>query len=257
MEFLNKNLLNTTTQLSVNSNTLTQANVFNYDLRRQYFSDGFANDLTTTTITIAFDETTSVSRIAMMEHNIKEYNIFYDGVTANTFSFTTTSNTTTSQFTSNSETSSYYFANTQDCTSVTFDLKGTQTADVEKAIGLIVLGNVLLDFERIPAAKNYKPLIEPKEIVHKLSDGGTRTHFVQDKNSAKIKYKFISETFRNSLKTVYDRHDAMIFVPFGTATGWDKILYECVWTGKFDFFKFSDNAVGAGFSGQIMLKETS
>jgi hypothetical protein len=41
-------------------------------------------------------------------------------------------------------------------------------------------------------------------------------------------------------------------------TGWaDEFVFECVWPGKFDFYKFSDNATDSGFSGQILLQEVS
>ena len=256
MDFLRANFINTTTQLAVNSNTLTQSNIFNSDIRRQYFSEGFNNDLTTTTIMVSFDETLSVSRIALMEANFKALNIFYNGLTANTFSFTSTSATITSQWSANSETSLYLEATAVNVTSVTFDFKSTQVANSEKAVGFIVLSNVLLNFERVPSAGDYKPKLKPKEVIHKLSDGGVRTHFVENKFETIVKFKHITETFRDNLKTVYDLHQKMIFVPFGTSTSWDKILYESVWTGSFDFFKYSDNAQASGFSGTLKIMET-
>jgi len=257
MELIKSNFINTTTQLAVDSNTLASKNIFNRDLVFQYVSDGFADDLTTTSLIVTFDTATSIDRIAILGHNLKSYDIFFDGVTANTFSFTTASSTITSQFSTNSETSQYFFTTPQTVTSITIDMKETISADVEKAIGLLVLSEQRLDFERIASAKNYRPTVDSKQVIHKLSDGGVRLHQIADKFKARIKYKHITEQFRNDLKSVFDDHVPVIFVPFGTATSWDLVFFDAIWEKDFDFFKFSDNAVGSGFSGTINLTETT
>lgn len=255
MEFLEKNYLQTSTSLVLNSNTLLSANLFIKDPTFQYVSSGFNNDLTTTTVTINFDSTLAVSRIALQETNAKEFNIYYNGLTANSFSFTTTSATSTSQWVSNSETSMYLRANSVNCTSLTFDFKSTQIANNEKAIGYIYVGDTKVVFPRIPTSKNYKPLKRPKEVLHKLSDGGSRIHIIDKKYSTKIKFKYITETFRNNLETVWDEKDSFWFTAFGTSTGWDKIFFEVVWRGDFDFYQYSEDSKTANFSGTITLDE--
>jgi len=256
MEFLKSNFLNTTTQLSLSTGSLTSSFLLNRDLRRQFVSDLDNNDLTTTTMTISFDVTTSVSRLAIMQTNVKAMNIFYNGSTANTFSITTTGSTIASQWTSNSETSMYMRFASVDVTSVTLDLKTTQVANSEKAIGWIFISTPYFVLDRVPSAKNYKPIISSNEQVHKLSDGGLRIHTTGEKFNGSIKYANITKSFRDSLKTVYDIKDSFGFEAFGTMTGWtDQVLYEVVWPGNFDFFKFSDNAVSSGFSGSIKLQE--
>lgn len=254
MEFLSQTLLQTTTQLFVSTNTVTSENIMNPDVRRQYISSGSNNDLTTTTITITFDSTQTVDRIALMEHNIKGFNIFYGGVTAN--AFTMTSPTTTSQFTSNSATNLYLACTPVEVTSVTFDLKTTMVANSEKAVGYLYLGENELTFDRIPSSGNYTPVIDPKELIHNLSDGGTRRQTVQTKWSVKVKLKYISETFKDSLYSIYNQFAPKVFVPFGTGTAWDGILFEANWMGNFDFYKYADDATNAGFTGSIDLKET-
>jgi hypothetical protein len=256
MELLYENLINTTTMISVNSNTTLVENLFNPDRRIQYFSDGFANDSTVSTIRINFSATTPVSRIAIMEHNIEAMTIFYNGVTANTFSLT--GPTTTSDFASLTSTDIYLqMSAAVNVTSVSFDIKRTITANSEKAIGHLVLSTQLLDFSQIPNASGYTPKLDPKQIVHTLSDGGTRLHVVRDKWSASIKLSQVNTTFRDQLRDVYEMYSPMIFVPFNTSSSWDAILFECVWTGPFTFYKFSDNAATVGFSGDISLKETA
>ena len=54
MEFIRENYLNTTTMLTVNSNTGTAANLFTRDPFYQYYSDGLNNDATTASITVTF-----------------------------------------------------------------------------------------------------------------------------------------------------------------------------------------------------------
>ena len=259
MEFIKQNLVNTTTQIAVDSNTTLAENLFNRNKLEQYVSVGFGDDLTTTSITISFSSTQTVDRIGLVNHNIKEYDIFYNGATANTFAFTTTASTNTSQFSSNSETSQYFRTTPVAVTSVTLDLKATIEADNEKAIGLLFLSEKHFEFDRIPSAKNYRPEIVPKQVIQSLSDGGTRLHSISEKLDIRINFENITSTFRDQLKSVYDLFDPFVFVPFGTSTGWSlngAILSECVWSGRFNFYRYSDDAVNAGFSGNINLKET-
>jgi hypothetical protein len=142
MEFLTKNLYNTTTSVVVNSNTATVENLFSRDLRFQYVSNGFNNDNTTSTIVINFGATQSVSRIALLGCNLKSFTVFYNNTTANTFSLTSTGATTASDFSSNSETSLYLSATPVNCTSVSIDMKSTQLANQDKALGYLVVSNV-------------------------------------------------------------------------------------------------------------------
>ena len=254
MEFLSRALLETTTQLLVNTNTIVADQLLNPDPRQQYFSDGCDDDSITSSITISFDETVSIDRIALMDFNAKKFNIYVNGATAN--ALTLTNPTTTSQFISNSATSIYLACSPVNCTSVTFDLYSTQVANSEKAVGYIYVGANELTFPRIPNASGYTPVRDPKEMTHELSDGGIRRQVIQTKWSTKIKLNYITESFRNSLLAVHDALEPIVFVPFGTGTAWDGILFEANWMGNFDFYKFSDNATQSGFSGTIDLKET-
>jgi hypothetical protein len=257
MEFIYKNFIQTTTSIVVDSNTSTVAFLLNRDRTFQYSSDGFNNDTTTTTMRINFSETTTVSRIALLSHNLEGFTIYYNGATANTFSMSTTSDTTTSDYSGNTDTNKYLTVTPVDCTSVSIDMKTTISANAEKAIGHLVISDLLLDFERLPAAGNYNPMLEPRDVVHTLSNGGQRKQTLDENWRVNISYRHITETFRNSLKTVFDLHSEFMFVPFGTATGWsDEIIFPSIWTGPFNFYRYSDNAVDSGFSGSISLRET-
>jgi hypothetical protein len=257
MEFLYANYLDTTTQISVESNTLLAEKIMLRDATRQWFSDGWANDLTSTTITITFDTTTTISRIALDGINLKSFVIYYNGVTANTFNLTSTGMTTASNFLNNTEAAMFLTCTPTPVSSVSIQMRTTQTANSEKAIGYLLLSEQLMDFERIPSASNYNPRTNSEEIVHRMSDGGTKINVKDRKFSTDLKLKYISETFKADLKAVYESDTDFVFVAFPTTTGWDKQLAPVVWEGDFDFERFSDNNPASGREGSIRLRETS
>lgn len=255
MEFIKSNLILTSSALTVYSNTLAAKNILNRDLTFQYVTEGFADDSLPTSMIFSFDSTTTIDRAAIMGMNLKDFSLFYNGATASTFALTT-GDTSASEWSSNSNTSMYLRFTPVNVTSVTLDMRKTMVANSEKAVGFFSLSELKLDFPRIPSAKDYNPIFEPTEIVHKMSDGGTRIHYVSEKRSASIKLNNITETFRNSLKTIKDERTDFGFVAFGTTTGWDEFYFDCVWPGRFDFFKYSDDALEAGYVGKIDLRET-
>lgn len=257
MELVKPNYIQTTTGFSVQSNTTAAKYLFNPDLSYQYVSSGYADDNTTTSIVVSFTETLTVSRVALMGINLKEFRLFYNGATANAFAFTSTSATTTSIFTSNSQTAMYFPCTPVACTSVTLDMKKTMVANVEKAIGYFMLSQEILDFPRIPSAKDYRIELSQKSIVHQLSDGNTRLQSIFLRYKAEVRFDHVTTSFRNDLRTVFNRRGGMIFVPFGTSTSWDEVIFPCVWDGPFEFYKFSDDAADAGFSGRLKLLEST
>lgn len=256
MEFLKASFLNTTTQITVNSNTLSTANLFNRDPLYQWYSDGFANDLTTSSIRIQFDATMPVSRIALFGINFKEFSVFYNDSTANTFALTQ-SDTSASTYTGNTDVDKYFRFSTVQCTSITINAKKTFTADQEKFISMVLPTDLVLSLDKIPDAKGYKPKLIPKQIVHKLSDGGTRLHNIRKKWEVSLDLDHVSTAQRDALfDDIYESAEPFNFCPFGTATSWDGICFEAVWDGAFLFYEYSENAAASGFSGKIAIKET-
>jgi len=255
MEFIYANYLNTTGSITINSNTAGAANLYSTDIRQQWYSSGLNDDSLPASITISFSSTQTVSRLVLMNINAKKMTIYYNGATANTFALTTTAATTTASFTNNSETSLYLTTTPVDCTSVTIDIYSTQVANSEKAIGWLAVSDLLLDFERIPSANNYKVMLDPQRVEHKLSDGGTRIQFTRDVMRADISFEYLSASFTSSLRSVYDLQTDYIFCAFPTTTGWDKVCFPCVWTGPYDFLNYSDNAANSGFGGKIQLRQ--
>ncbi len=255
MEFLKANLINTTTQIMVNSNTDTSSNLFNRDPLYQYYSDGLNNDLTSSSITITFDATTPVSRIALVDNNFKQFQIYYDNTTTNSITLLN-SDTTVCSYTANADVDKYFKFATLQVASLTLKIDKTITADQEKVLGLFIVSNLNLALTLTPSASKYKPVVVPKQVVHKMSDGGTRIHNVRKKWDTKFSLDYVSTAQRDSLRDIYNADLEFIFCPFGTATGWDGSIYEAVWVGQFDFYEFSDNASSSGFSGKLDLMET-
>lgn len=254
MEFLNKNFLDTTSMIAVNSNTTGAANILTRNIEKQHISTDFADDLTVSTYLFTFDDTMTVNRIALMGMNWKKFTVYHDGATASTFSATGGA-TSVTDYVSNSETSIFIKTADTACKTVSIDVYSTQVADSEKAIGYVLISSQLLDFEKIPPAGGYKPLIESEEIAHVMSDGGVRLQIKDRKMSAQIKLKYVSESFRNSLRTVHRAKNDFVFAAFPKDADWDEILFPCIWQGDFDFHKYSDNADATGFEGMIKLRE--
>jgi len=248
--------MNTTTSLAVNSNTTTAENVFSRDETFQYSSSGFNNDLTQTTMVISFANTIPVSRIALIGFNFQSFRIYRDGDTTSTLALTT-GPTSASNWSSNSETSMYLSFTTIQAQTISIDILSTQVANSEKAIGYLYLADTRIVFPRIPSAPDYKPLHKAKQVIHRLSDGSSRIHEIDRKFSAKIKFKFIEESFRDNLFDVFKDQGEFGFVAFETATAWDQVFFPVIWPGNFDFFKFSENAPNSGFSGNIRIEEAT
>jgi hypothetical protein len=243
MEFLKENILNTTTMVSVDSNTGTARYLFDRNTKLGYSSSGY-NSTTATTIIVTFDETTPVSHILLQNHNIKQYNIYYDTVTA--------ANSIASA-TVNSDTSTYLSFNTISAANIKLVLTDTIDGSEEKSIGELVITEKKMVFDRNPNALQYNPFIARKQIAHMMPDGGISLFNIKDKFRAKISLRYITTSFYNNLFSVYDEADPVYFIPFPTATSWDGKGYPVNWVGEFNF-KFAENTKN-NYSGDILLRE--
>jgi hypothetical protein len=261
MELIKANFANTTTQFVVNDNTASVANIMVRDQRYQFYSVNFANDSTTVSMRINFSQTMTVDRIALVGHNLKSFTLYYNGNTASTFALDSSADiyadTTVSDYISNSNTAQYFCLTPVNCTSVSIDMKATITPNQNKYIGYLVVSEKMTDFGgRVPHADGYTPQQIPRNVKHQLADGGIRIHSIDEKWAASVKFDYLTQTVRDELKDIYDNHEEMVFVPFGSADDWDGHIYPCIWDGPFDFYKYSDNAATSGFSGSLTLLET-
>lgn len=257
MEFIKENYVSTITSITYATGTLTVANLINPDYTFQWLSDGFNDDSLPTELVFSFDETMTVSRIMIKEHNLKQFRLYYNGVTANAFAMTTTAMTTTSIFNANTDTAHYFTVDPVDCTSVTLQMDKTSVANSEKALGYIYISDSLLTFSRIPNHQGWKPKVKQNNVMHKLSDGSFRNHKINKKFSAQIKLSNITKAFRDNLETIYDRLTPYAFCAFETSTAWDEMFYGCIWSGDFDFYQLGDTAIDAGYDGIIRIAEST
>lgn len=247
MIFLSDNYCNTTTQIYVDSaNTLSVSNIIDRNVDSQWMTIGYATN-TSTILSIEFDSATSISRIFLQNHNLKQFRIFYNSATANTF-------TPNLSFTTNSEGSNYLAINTVTVNSIQIQCDLAMTDDTEKKIGEIYIGNTLLSFERNPSAANYKPTLIKDRVIHRFPNKGVSTFVGKEKFKAEISWKFVTNSFTSQLLDLYTNNTILYFVPFPTSTAWDGIAYNMLWTNDFDF-KYSDNNTSAGQGGKIVLEE--
>ena len=246
MEFLRDNLLNTTTQLKVDSNTALTDFLFDRNINLLYETSGYTTN-TSTIISIEFDDPTVVSNIVLLNHNFKQFRAFYNSVTANTFSIDINE-------TKNSDSSSYFNFDSLTVNSIQIQIDEATEADVERTIGQLISTEKLLSFENNPEAKKYKPNINITRVKHKMPDGGITMFNIKDKFSSQIGLRLISESERDNLFDIYEAADPLYFLPFPTTSAWDGKAYSVLWTSKFDF-RHEANVKASGFTGKIILEE--
>ena len=249
MIFLKNNEFNTTTQAFVDAvNTLTVNRILDRNIKTQWATVGYGTT-TSTVFSIEFATSTSISRIYLQNHNLKQFRIFYNSTTASTF----TPNIT---YTTNSETSQYFEIATTSVLSLQIQCDLAMAADTEKAIGEVYLGNVLLNLERNPSAANYKPMVLKERTVHRMPNKGVSVFIGEQKFKSELSWKFVSNSFTSQLLDIYETGSSFYFTPFPTTTAWDGKSYLVNWTNDFDF-KYSDNNTGAGQGGRIILEESA
>jgi len=247
MVFNRRNNLNTTTQVAVAAaNTLTVENLFDNDPNTKWSTAGYSTN-TSTLVTVSFTSSVVIDRVFLQNHNLKQFRIFYDGVTANTF-------TPAISETTNSATSNYYTFATITVSSISLQVDLATTADTEKEVGTFYVGQLMLSMERNPPANSYKPIIDRQQVIHRMPNGGVTQFVVANKFRTNLKWDFLTESFTSRLLNVYETATSFYFVPFGTSTSWDGKAYEVAWTNDFDF-RHSDNNKDAGYGGSVVLEE--
>lgn len=256
MEFLKQNAINTTTVLSTTVNTSTLLRLIDRDKSVKWETSGYSSD-TVSVIVLTPTATHTISRIAIINHNLKAFSIYYGDTTTNLISLTGSTNTT--NWTTNSETSHYLVIATTTISPtvpLTLRMTGAQTADTERYIGEYYVGQDYFRFANNPAASNYEPKPEEKMFKHSMSDGGLVKYFLKEKFTADIKLDFVSSAERANFKNVYDQHLPFMFVPFPNTSTWDGDMYEVNWENSFDFYKLETEQIGNGYRGSIQLYET-
>lgn len=255
MDFLKANYFTTSTVASVGSNTGTVVNMIDRDTATAYETSGFSST-TVTTLTITPATASVISRIILTNHNLKSFRIYYDATTTNLFTLDANYDTVSTLWTGNSATTHYLITSSQTVSALHIQMTAAITADTEKSIGELYIGQEHIQLTRNPAFNRYKPKINEKSFIHEMSDGGTVRNHLSNKYGATIELDFVSTADRTTFRTIYDTIAPFDFVPFPDKTGWDGRMYEVTWINGFDFLRLQSNIEGNGFKGKIEIKET-
>lgn len=246
MEFLKQNQLNTTSMLTCPANqTGTLAYLFDRNRDVGFTSVGY-NSNTSLVLTITFPTPTVLSNVLLQHHNLAQYRLFYDGVTANSLAVVA----------GNSETSTYLAFASTTVSSISLQMDRALSTSTEKQLGEWIVTERRLQFERNPSAKDFVPMVARKRIRHEMPDGGMAHFNIKNKYKAKLAWKFLTDAFVSSLRSVYDEALPLYFVPFPTSTAWDGVAHEVLWDNDFDFAN-DENSRTQGQGGEIKLWETS
>ncbi len=246
MEFLKQNKLNTTTMISVPAaNTGTVAYLFDRNTNLGFTSVGY-DSITSLALTVNFPTPTVLSSILMQTHNLADFRLFYNGVTANSLAVKT----------NNSETSHRFAFASVTVSSVTLQMDRSTDPATERRVGEFVLTERRLQFERNPNFKDFAPMSARKSIIHEMPDGGIARFNIKSKFKAKLSWKYLTDAFVTILEAVWDESVPLYFVPFPTTTAWDGKAYETIWHNDFDFSN-DENSRTQGQGGEIKLWETS
>jgi len=249
MEFLGPNLVLTTTVFTTTTAnfTGTVVNFFDRNLQLEWSPSGFTTN-TSAVISIYFGTNTVVSHVLLQNHNLRQFQIFYNSLTANTF-------TPAISETTNSATSSYYSFASITVQSIHLQIDRSISNDSERSVGEWVLSNRQVPFVINPSIQNYKAQLFRKQIRHEMPDGGAKLFNLKDKFRAKLSWAFITEAFKLDLFDAFEDNEALYFVPFPTTTLWDGIAYEVVIVGPFDF-NYGSNVRATGWKGSLSIEET-
>lgn len=249
MEFLKANKLNTTTQLVIQAlNTGTAAYLFDRNRKLGFTSSNY-NSTTASVISIVFGTPTVLSHVLIQNHNLRQFRVYYNSVTANSLGIVS----------SNSQTSTYLSFASVTVSSVDIQMDNTIAGSVEKSVGELIFSERRLQFEVNPTTSNYKPKTRRKKIRHEMPDGGVKLLQISDKFSAKIEFDFITGTFTSNLSAIFDEALPIYFVPFPTTTAWGGTgmgeAYEVLWTSDLEF-AHGTNDKAQGFNGGFVVEET-
>jgi len=244
MELLSQNVINTTTLFVLPSTTNLAQYLIDRNRQLQYQTEGYTSD-TSCVISVELATPTVISNILIQNHNMKDFRLFYDSVTANSLGI----------YANNSETSHYLNFNSITVSSIQLQIDTAMTADSERYIGEFIAAEKQLVFERNPDIKDYDPVIDRIQVKHVMADGGISIHNIRDKFKVKIKSRFITESHYENLNSLYNTALPSYYVPFPNTSAWNGQAYEMVWSGDFNY-KYAANVKTIGYSGDMVLEET-
>lgn len=247
MEFLDANFINTTTMVTTTAGNGSGTVQYLFDKNRNlgYTTVGYTTN-TSSVISVVFTTPQVLSHVVIQNHNLRQFRGFWNSVTANSLF----------NVTSNSATSSYFSFASVTVNSVDLQMDLAFTADTEKIVREHTVSNRRLVFDRNPSIGDWSPVINRKQIVHEMPDGGVKVYNIRDRFRGTLSWEFLNASFTSQLRTVYNNALPIAFIPFPTTTAWDGDAYEAMWIGAFNF-KHADNSKTQGQSGSIQLREVA
>lgn len=253
--FFRRNLVDQTeTVYTVAGQTGTSSALFDRDIGSRWSSNGY-DGATSLVLSFNFATATVVSGLMVLNHNLRQFRVFYDSATANTL-------TPDINVTQNSATFSYFtFASTTvNSLEIQMDVANTTTvagaSTTEKVLGEVLVTRELFSASANPPVGRYRQVLRKHMVRQELADGGTALYHLADKFQADIGYPFITSAFKTNLRSVFDEAVPFVFVPFGTTSAWDGQAYEVNWIGGFNFNWATDAKDTAGWTGNIRLEQT-
>lgn len=247
-----KNYVNGDNLFSVTSGSGSIVNIYDRDNASQWISSGAALDATTVQIDVTFYEgVTAINRaidtLILLNHNIKNFVLYYwDGTTYQTW-LTKTSETTTN---------TVYSLSTQTISKIRFEMTLTQTTNVEKAIGELILCTLQLDLGvdldeyDVSFRQKVKPLL--------LGDGSFQQMLVYwspnrtEKYEAKIKMRLVPTALLASLQAIKETGNPFLWYPESSQRPSEIWLVH--WANPWRY-RYSDKYKNVGYDLEFDLKE--
>lgn len=244
-EFLERNKIITTANLSSTSNVTVNNRLIDRKPNIQYLTSGENSDVNTATIAYHTPSTTLVSYVLLQNHNFKDFKITYNSGTALSPAFAVTGNTYSNTL--------FIFATTS-VTNLEVHCDKTFVTNDEKRCGQFIVANLAVRLDSNPESAGFTPSLYKKGIEYELTDGGIVSVFLSSKYRANIDLDYVSSSTVLSLTALWKKATDFIFVPHPVATftsEWNGEAYAVNWIGDFELLKFRDNNLNAyqgGFS---------
>jgi len=251
MEFLSRNLIATTTSISVNAGTATLSNLID-----RTDSAFVAQMATTTAATFTAHVTlnSNINRIILQGCNFKNFSITHSGTAFSLTNFATVA----SSWSSNSDTSLYLYFPTTSVATLTLIVNSNTAGTLFHSVQQYWANEKIHQVSKNPAYNNYRPVKNRREYTFELANGGWTQNVLNDFFEAALTLKYVTESEREALEDLYKMQDAVVFVPFPTGTSWDSRIFEVIWTKAFEFYKLTSNDINSTYKyeGKIALQES-
>lgn len=165
-----------------------------------------SDDITTETITITMGAATTVTRIFIIDHNWKQFQIKYDTATdfSNVFGLDDTTAQSSISETAFSDNTAYYEFDSVSLTTLEITIDTTQTVDAEKRCNLIIVTTELGTLNGFP---NVRPRLRRNRKSTKMLSG--RLNIVEKQNVFNCSIRF--RNYPTSLADGYQTDVSLMF----------------------------------------------